>query len=96
MDSRSPRNIIFEVDTKSGHTKKPATEIDKNGLFLEDDLVYPHYEDTYSSDRAQCLEFSLNIELFYIYDKCLITIKEYLFLHKLEYYSLIQYYFPGD
>ena len=64
---------------------KPATEIDKNSLFLEDDLVYPDYEDTYSSDRAQCLEFSLNIELFYICDKCLITNKEYFFLHKLEY-----------
>ena len=75
---------------------KPATEIDKDSLFLEDDLVYTDYEDTYSSDRAQCLDFSLNIELFYTCDKCLITIKEYFFLHKLEYYSLIQYYFAGD
>ena len=66
MDSRSPRNIIFEVDTKSGRTMKPDTEIDKNSLFLEDDLEYLDYEDTYSSDRAQCLDFTLKIELFYI------------------------------
>ena len=45
---------------------KPDTEIDKNSLFLEDDLEYLDYEDTYSSDRAQCLDFTLKIELFYI------------------------------
>ena len=54
MDSRSPRNTIFEVDTKSGLVMKPASEIDDSELVLGDDLVYFDYEYKYSSNRAQC------------------------------------------
>ena len=66
MDSRSPQNTMFEVDTRSDVIIMHPSVFDENSnnVYIEDDILYPN--SGYRPIGSQCLDLILIPKLSYI------------------------------